>query len=345
MHRILIILFSLFFSSQAIGQDAVYSQFYHNPLFTNSALTGVFNGKARIGTSLRRQWFNIAPQASFNTKSLYGDLRFNILGDDYFSIGAIVLDDNAGINKIGNIYGHISLSYSKHLFHDKYSKKNQYLIFGVQMGFGKTYFSDGQFLFGTHFNKVTEQLDKNLSSGEISLVSRLFPNINSGLMWYFTGRKGSIYLGGNIQHLNRPNISLIEGSTSKLFMRYSIIIGGEILLDNGFSLLPTTFINLQGPFVQTMIGSNIRYEYHDSDNNAFRIGAWTRVSNEIDGISFTDIVFSTILEFNKLELGLSYDVSISDLNEINDYKGAFEISLVYIWGEIPVFHKVNCPRF
>ena len=345
MHRILILLFFLFTNLIVSGQDAIYSQFYHNPLSTNSALTGIFNGKARVGTSLRNQWFSITPNSSFNTKSIYGDLRFNVLGDDYFSVGAIILDDNAGINKVGNLYGHLSISYSKHLFHDKYSKKTQYLIFGLQVGFGKSYFNDGQFLFGTHFNKFTEKLDKNLLSGETQLVSRLYPNLNAGLMWYFTGRKGSFYLGGNIQHLNRPNISLVEGSTSKLFMRYSLIIGGEIGLDNGFSLLPATNINMQGPFIQTMLGSFVRYEYHKSDRNAFRIGVWTRIANELEGISFTDIVFSTILEFNKLELGLSYDVSISELNKINDFKGAFEISIVYVWGDTPTYQSVNCPRF
>lgn len=345
MHRILIILFFLFFNLIASGQDAIFSQFYHNPLSTNSALTGIFNGKARVGTSLRSQWYNITPNASFNTKSLYGDLRFNILGDDYFSVGAIIMDDNAGINNIGNLYGHLSLSYSKHLFSDKYSKKTQYLIFGFQVGFGKSYFSDGQFLFGTHFNKFTEKLDKNLNSGEMPLVSRLYPNLNAGLLWYITGRKGSIYLGGNMQHLNRPNVSLIKGGTSKLFMRYTINIGGEIVLENGFSLLPAFNINMQDPFVQTVLGSFIRYEYYKSDRNAFRIGAWTRISNELEGMSFTDIIFSTILEFNKFELGLSYDVSISEMNRINDYKGAFEISLIYIWGDIPVYQSVNCPRF
>ena len=81
-----IILF-LFSPLVSKGQDAIFSQFYHNPLTTNSALTGVFDGKYRFGSTLRSQWYNVAPQASYNTKSVFGDMRINVIGKDYFSIG------------------------------------------------------------------------------------------------------------------------------------------------------------------------------------------------------------------------------------------------------------------
>jgi len=346
MLKNIFIYFIFFFSSSIlIGQDNVFSQFYHSPLYTNSALTGAFKGKYRIGTIIRRQWSSIGPNISFNSKNIFGDLRINLSDQDYFSIGFIVNDDNAGLTKIGKFNGYLSLSYAKQLFENKYSGKKQYLVFGVQTGYGKTYFDDGNYLFGIQFDKVKELVNPNIPNNESPFGSQSYLDINSGLMWYISGRKNSFYVGINTSHLNSPNISLIENGSSKLFLRYSSIIGGEIFLDKGLSVLPSIFISSQGSYIQGIIGSSIRYEYYNLEENAFRFGLWTRATNSLVNTPFTDIIVSSIVEFNKLEIGFSYDISISNLHRINNYKGALEISIIYIWGNNPKRVPILCPRF
>ncbi len=344
MKRILVFIFILnavFLNSQ----DAVFSQFYHNPPTANPALTGVFNGKNRAGTILRNQWYSVVPNASLTTTNIFYDLRLNILNDDYLGIGAMVFDDRSGLAKIGKTHGYLNLSYSKHLTGDKYRGTDQYLVFGTQFGYGITYLDNSGFLFGSQFNKNTEVVDPDIISGENLLSSKLYPDINMGLMWYFTGKTSSYYVSGAISHLNRPDISLVDGSVDKLKMRYSGLVGGEFETGNGISLLPSLFFNMQGQIIQSIIGSNIRYEYFRDDKNAFRIGLWARLTNSLSGIEIPDLIFSSIIEINDLEIGLSYDITISNLNYINGYKGAFELSLIYVWGKSPDRNSLTCPRF
>jgi len=327
------------------GQDAVFSQFYHNPISTNSALTGVFNGKNRVGTIYRNQWYSVEPNASLTTTDLFYDSKINVLKNDFLGIGIMLFDDRAGLAEIAKTHGYLNLAYSKHLYNNKYRELNQYLVFGAQFGYGVTYLKSSGFLFGSQFDKLSETVDPSLPSGENLLTSKVYPDINTGLVWYYTSRKSTLYLGVAVSHLNRPDISLVDGSVDRLYMQYSGLIGGEFSLVDNLSVLPAIYFNAEGQVMQGVLGTNFRYEYYEKDKNAFRIGIWTRVTNTISGFSIPDIIFSTILEFNDIELGLSYDVTVSNLSAVNGYKGAFELSLIYIWGDNPEYHSLKCPRF
>lgn len=334
----------LIFSTSLIGQDALFSQFYHNPLHTNPAFTGIFNSKYRIGSSIRKQ-ANIYQGIAYNSKSIFADLRYNIVKKDYISIGFIMIDDHAGLQKIGKSNGYLSISYSKHLAHNKYSHTNQYLVLGIQTGFGKTYIGGDDFLFGIQFDKTSENVDPTIPNGENDYASILYPDINLGLMWYYSNRYNSVYVGFGLQHINSPNISYFPNSVDKLPTRTSMILGGEINIAKGLSLLPASYTNIQGANFQSLIGANFRYEYDNLEENAFRIGLWSRISNSIENITFSDLIISSIVEFNRIEIGFSYDITMSNLNLINDRKGAFEISLIYTWGENPKYNPINCPKF
>ncbi len=344
MKKIFLFIF-IFNAFSGKSQDAVFSQYYHNPPTTNPALTGVFNGQNRVGTSIRTQWYSVVPNASLTTTDIFYDLRMNIINDDYLGLGVMLLDDRTGVAQIGKAHGYLNLSYSKHLTYNKYNETNQYLVFGTQAGYGLTYLDNSGFLFGSQFNKNTEIVEPSIPSGENLLNSKFYPDINIGLLWYVSGRENNFYLGGAISHINRPDISLISGNSDRLAMKYSGLMGGEFTMRKGISILPSIFFNMQGSIVQSMVGSNIRLGDTKDDDNAYRIGFWARLTNSVSGIEMPDIIFSSILEFNRIELGLSYDVNVSGLSKITGYKGAFELSLLYVWGENPNRFSVECPRF
>ena len=314
------------------GQNAVFSQFYNNPLSTNPALTGVFKGSNRIGTTIRNQWYSIVPNASLVTSTIFFDHKSKILNGDYLGIGAMVADDRSGLAKIEQTQGYLSLSYSKHLYAEKYRGINQYLVFGAQFGYGISYLHYSGFLFGSQFNRNTELVDPGIDSGENLLDSKLYPDINMGLMWYYTDSENSYYLSGSISHLNRPDISLVQGIDDKMKMKYSGLLGAKFLLEKGLILSPALFFNMQGNIIQSIAGTKIRFTYSNYDDTAFEVGLWARVTNSISGFELPDIIFSSSYQINHLEFGLSYDITISNLNHLNGYKGAFELSMVYIFG-------------
>lgn len=125
----------------------------------------------------------------------------------------------------------------------------------------------------------------------------------------------------------------------------TFFLGGQINIDEGLSILPALYANTQNHSFQTIVGANFRYEYYNLEENAFRIGLWARVANTIEGYEISDLIVSSILEFNRIEIGLSYDISISNIYKINDHKGAFELSLMYTWGKNPKHTPINCPKF
>ncbi len=342
MRKLIIIL--LFFNAIYVkGQDVVFSQFYNTPLFTNSAFTGLFEERMRVGTSLRTQWYNIGN--SFNTFSVFGDMRFNAFGNDYFSVGATLLNDNTGNGNLHYSYGQFSLSYSKNLHVSKYTRKSHYILLGTQAGYGNRYFGKNPFSFGSQFDKTKQEFDPNIPNGENLISGKVHFNINLGLAYYFASKSGAFYAGMNVEHINKPDISLVKDTNYKLNMKLSGVIGGDISINNYLGILPAFYINKQGAHTQFLLGSHVRYEYYIRDNNAFRVGGWLRFNNSIHSLELGSVVISSILELDNVTVGLSYDFSVSSIRQINYYHNAFELSAMYKWGQSPVDKSIHCPRF
>jgi hypothetical protein len=69
------------------------------------------------------------------------------------------------------------------------------------------------------------------------------------------------------------------------------------------------------------------------------------VSNELEsGMAMDAVIISAILEMERWNLGVSYDVTTSTLSRANNSRGAFEVSLIYTHPEKSRY-KVNCPNF
>ncbi len=326
------------------AQDVIFSQFYNTPHITNGAFTGLFGNKYRVGTNLKSQWYNIQ-NPGFNTISVFGDMRFSAFKNDYFSAGITLLNDNTGVGNLNYSYGQLSFSYFKNLHISRYSERTHYLLLGTQIGYGNRYFGKNNFLFGIQFDKDKQVYDPDIPNGENLLNSKSYLNMNLGLAYYFTDKRGSFYVGMNVAHVNSPDISLLQNVSYKLRPRFSGILGGDLNLNKGFALLPALFFNLQGAHKHFLLGSHLRYEYHERDNNAFRIGGWFRLSDSVDSFEVSGIVLSSVLEFNHLNIGLSYDFSTSSIRKIEHYNNSFELSVIYKWGEIPIRHVISCPRF
>jgi hypothetical protein len=129
-----------------------------------------------------------------------------------------------------------------------------------------------------------------------------------------------------------------------LHMRITGHAGAEIPLNRELSLLPAILVMSQGPSFQTNFGANFRYSNHDWREVAIRVGLWSRISKTVDGGHADALIVSTILEMERINLGLSYDVNTSSLKTASQSRGSFEISLIYVHPS-KTKYKVNCPKF
>lgn len=340
-----IIIFTCFFYSDLISQDVLFSQHFNNLLCNNAAFTGVFNGKYRAGAAYRNQYFGISPDSRFTLKDVFFDARINTFKHDYFSAGLIATDEDYGTARLGKTTAYLSLSYSKVLNSDKYRSKTQVLVIGTQIGYGKIYPDDGDYLFGIQFDKTTQELDRNIQSGESLTGSKSFPDINLGMMYFQTNHNNSFFLGISGSHINRPDISLILRSSKRMHMRISALTGGQINLSGPLQLLPSATVNIQSGIFSVNAGSQIQITYNSMESNAMRFGLFTRGTNSLDIFVVSDLIFTSSVEFNKLTIGLSYDVNISSIRKITGMNGSFELTGIYIWGDNPVRKPLICPSF
>ncbi|MCF8237649.1 MAG: PorP/SprF family type IX secretion system membrane protein [Saprospiraceae bacterium] len=348
MRLIILAVFSFLFLSMPLqAQDPHFSQFYNAALQINPAMTGIFNGQFRVAANYRNQWSSILGTDAFQTIAVAGDMRYRVFQDDYLTFGVAVLQDQAGAGQLRQTRGGLNLGFMKQLAGGKYRTNDQYLSFGLQAGFGQYSLDYGNFWFSNQYNGGTETVDPTLPSNElIGDKTNIFLDISAGLLYYaLFDDDASIYGGGAIAHANRPNISFQENGDESLYSKYIIHAGGQVPFNPNFSMLPGAMFAFQGPSQETVFGTNFRYTNHDRYEVAIRAGVWARLANKLDqGVNLDALIYSFILEVERWNLGISYDVNHSSLKKASQSRGGVEISLIY---EHPYEsrYRVNCPQF
>lgn len=353
MKKALPILLSMIFFITIVdvlqAQDPVFSQFYTSPLQTNPALTGVYDGKFRVHLNYKQQWNSILDTRPFKTMAFGYDMRHPVGRDDFFSWGVTALRDEAGEGNFTKNIGGLNLSYMKALGGGGYRRADQYLIGGFQVAYGQFSLDPDRLWFSSQFNTGTEVIDPSLDpnvNGMINDSSDPYLDMSAGLMWYSVFDKNmSMYFGGALFHANAPKYTFLNADgKEQIDTRWMAQFGGELPLNHQLSVLPGVIVTGQGPSLLSIFGLNFRYTNRDWRELAIRAGAWGHVSkDEIDNFSVPTITFTAILEVERLNIGLSYDVNANKLSEPTNSRGGFELSLIYIHPGSRK-EKVNCPK-
>jgi len=332
---------------QLQAQDPQFSQFYVSPLQLNPAMTGVFEGSYRVAVNYREQYNSILSSHPFRTIAASFDMRKRVVKNDYFSFGVALLSDQAGSSLFNQYRGNLSVSFMKQLGGSKYSSEAQYLVVGAQFGAGQNRLDPGKLWFSAQYDEFNVNVNQSLDNQEANLTnsSNIFLDFNAGLMWYARmSENKSIYFGGALNHLNPADVSLFDNQKETLHTRWVVHGGAELPFSRELSILPAILLTSQGSSFQTNFGANFRYSNHDWREVAIRAGLWTRISKKVGGSHVDAIIFSTILEMERINLGFSYDVNSSSLKDASQSRGAFEVSLIYIH-PTKERYKVNCPKF
>ncbi|MEL6667499.1 MAG: PorP/SprF family type IX secretion system membrane protein [Bacteroidota bacterium] len=336
------------------AQDARFAQFYANPLHTNPAMAGVFEGELRFTANYRVLYSSILGTDAFRTVSAGIDIRRPAGRGNFVGIGAQLLQDVAGETNFSRTQGIISGSFQKILGSSGRGRRatSHYLVGGGSLGFGQRGFDIEKLWFSSQFfvdpGTSEAYIDRGLD-GEPGFVggnSGLYLDFSAGLLWYGVfGENKSMYAGAAIHHLNEPDISVIEGGTDQLYRKIVGHIGGEFPFGrSGFSLLPAAQVMSQGPAFSAMAGGNLRYTQREWREVALRIGAWAHFSNRLDATSADAVIISAVLELESLQFGVSYDLTLNELNLSNNGRGAFELSMIYV-KPAKYRGRVDCPKF
>lgn len=344
-------LFGLFaFSADA--QDIHFSQFYNSPLNLNPAMTGVMNGNIRLVGNYRNQWASVLRSNAFKTYAFSYDQKIPVGRYDYLGFGIGLLGDKAGALSFANTQAKAAFSYSKRM--GGYRNRSHYLVIGAEAGVVQRSIDFTAALYGSQFDGDLGTADPSQPSGEnFSTDNRVFMDIGVGLMWFsILDEKNSFFAGVSMTHLNSPEVtfrdSVAFGGSENLtiYPKYTFHAGGEFMLTDRVGIVPNIVTFFQGPSMEINPGVAAKFLFGSRRNyQAFQIGAWYRLTNRYDSAIYSDaFILETEFEYENINIGLSYDINVSDLTAASNGNGGFEVSLIYqIKGAEN--RGVYCPNF
>jgi len=325
----------LVFVSVVVGlaQDPQFSQYYQAPLYMNPGFTGITQ-QQRLVANNRIQWPNL-PQA-FTTYAASYDIWVDELKSGF---GLLATTDKMGSAGWRTTTANLLYSYKV-----KISDK---VVFspGLSFGYGFNGLDRTKLRMGDGLEYNGVSLDPELNK----LGNQQYFDFGSGFLVYTK----DFWLGAAFNHMNSPNISLLN-STSRLPMKMTIQGGARISLHGGprtiekVSYLTPSFIyRMQGPITQMDVGMN----YHI---DPISIGVWYRgkpfQKNVIGTVNQDALIFTMGLYMKNFTIGYSYDFTISGLSTTSG--GAHEISIMYEFVAKPLHRGVKkrnrlipCPTF
>ncbi|MCX6166708.1 MAG: PorP/SprF family type IX secretion system membrane protein [Sphingobacteriales bacterium] len=315
-------------SLTVFGQDPHFSQFFTAPHAINPANTGTSQGAWRVLTNVRQQWANSGTR--FNSYSLTSDVK--LLGsapqENTLALGLSFLADRTMNGAFSSTYTSTSLAY--HVQVNTYQR----LGMGLQASYGTRQLDFSRLTFGEQF--VGENFDTSLPSGETSLSAlKPFISLSAGLFYNFQTDELDLDMGAALFHLNKPKQSFISNSEQLLPAKQSVHLSATYGPSAQLSYHMSAIYQKQSNQQYFSVGGAAGIQLANSDNNRMLwAGMWYRNNDAI-------YPYLGILNGN-MQLGISYDLSVSKQVQNSSLPGSFELSLIFRQSS-KRFQSIVCP--
>lgn len=309
------------------SQDVRFSQFYHAPFTVNPAQTGNFKGITRFSGIVRQQWASVADPYTSTNLSADGKPfhRLNKL-----AIGLSFLYDRAGDAPLTQLKIELSAAYRFKLTTDSLHS----ISIGLQSGIQRRQLNTS--------NLVFQQSQDNGRSLENINATQNNVGVHTGIQYeFYRTTRLNADVGIGLFNLTQPKRNFLDQTDENLNIRHTFHLNLSYPIVGYWDIIPGMLYSSQGPHQEFLLGSNIRYWLNTKSwvNKSVSFGAWNRFNDAIK-------LFLGV-NWKNWQGGISYDINYSNLNESSNYRGAWEISLIYIINsKKPVrrFFK-SCPDF
>ena len=302
----------------AHAQDPIFTQSNYIQETLNPAFSG-FEDSDRIaaGVLSRTQWPNL--DLRVDTQYAYVNKSFDYGPSLGFGIGLNFLRQHETFNKYN--YYQLNINYAHRV------NLNNRWVFrpAIEVGLG---FKD------IGFNNLTLADQININTGVINPVSVdplsntvdnvFFGDITGGFLFERTEFNGITYwFGASAKHLNRPNISFVDGEKLPLDIFFSAHGNFRFPFLRENAIMMTANYMQQGVYNRLDIGALFML-------NPFLIGitaATNPAKNANNSHLLTSINGFVGLEYETFRFGFSYDANTTKIGRTN---GVYEISVTYL---------------
>ncbi len=335
------ILFLFFYCFRCIAgaQDFTFSQFYEQPLLRNPALAGLFNGDLRVSMAYRDQWSSVT--VPFRTTSLGIEHKLPIgKNNNFITIGSQMSVDVAGDIKLKRTQLFPVLNFHKSLN----DERDTYLSLAFMGGPVSSQFDITQLKMGDQYRSGSYSAS-NPTAQPISNAAYSYWDLSTGLCFSTVlNSQTKFYMAVGLSHFTKPVIRSVTtteanflapkftfnmGTNGKVGERGHLIAFADYYSQNGNHQL------LGG----LLYGLEIN-EYDNEDPALFYVGSFLR---------WGDALIPVVkMDFHHMSIGISYDVNISKLNVVSNWRGGIELTVAYR-GFLKIrnstLDRVRCVRF
>lgn len=308
-----------------LAQDIHWTQFNNNPIFLNPASAGNFNEDLRLTANYRTQWRSVS--IPFQTTAIAADTKYK-----QFGLALNYFHDQVGDGKFQTNEMQISVCRPYQI------SKSQQLRGAIQLGFNQRQLNSNAFYFDAQYNGYI--FDPTAPTNEtFQTASMIKPMLGFGLIHqYQINPKINIQSGLGMFNLTRPNQSFFVDNTQR-DIRLNLFSLLRYNYTNELSFEPSFQLQFQGPYKELTIGGTSTYLFSKKDNIFLSGGLWWRTKDAF------------CLQFGMargpLYCGVSYDFNYSSLVPASRGRGAFELSLRYVFSKFrpaPIQYRI-CPDF
>ena len=316
-------------------QDIHYSQFQASPLNLNPSLTGFFNGDYRLVLNHRNQWKSVTEPYNTFSGSFDMVLNGNSPARNRYSAGILINSDKAGDSELGLLQTALSFGVLRAIGDDSI----HFVSFGLQAGYVVRSINYSRLTFDEQYNG--DVFDPSTGNTEnFAGDNHGYTDIGAGIAWMVRASdKFKAGAGFSVQHINRPQDSFYD-EDPKLFPHLQADVKADFSITEKLDLLPSVIYMNQGSFNELTGGTSLRIKINEKPGKtyAFYVGGWYRQGDAA--------IASAGLDYNNLNVGVSYDFNTSELERASDGKGGYELSLIYIIKKVkPLGIKPPCPLY
>ena len=339
------------------AQDLHFSQYYASPLTLNPALTGKFDGFARVDGIYRGQYYGLSQTGSiFRTPAISAD--FSLLKDKWMEgnalgVGVSVVNDqqtstatdgSGGVGKINTTSISLNLAYTIQLmrthpmqlsigFEPSVTMKN----IGGTYEYPQAFNSQLIYQTGSPYNESFTQPKRTYFNFAYGLF---FNHKPIEMLTYF--------LGFAMNNVTRPQTDFIatNNSIGQLNFLYILHGGLEIKVANKWTIIPGFLYQSEAKANEANAGITAGYDVLDRDDkNGVRqkatvfFGLWNRMGNDVgSAFQYRNITPKIGLNYKSFRVDFAYDISVGNIaSDAKPVPGiyrpqAYELAVSYIFG-------------
>lgn len=329
------------------AQDLHFTLYDMSPLTLNPAMTGAFEGTARITGIYRDQWSSVLDN-QFTTPSVGIDAPIirGFRDGDWVGVGGVLTSDNVGESDLQT--GENLLSVAYHFALDKDGANM--LTLGVQGGNVSRQIDPGA--NGLVF---ADELPEDVGGGGLgpgkggdrtANDQTNYLDFNVGLLLKSRLQGGdAVEVGLAFNHITTPEYSFItqggSGTDNNAQQRpMTIMAHGRYQrpLTEKLAVAPSFLFQTTAGTSEIILQAMADYQLNDQFQLHFGPGYRFGDSGQILlGLTYDD----------NLRVGMSYDLNLSTVTDISNYRGGFELAASYIikiFKDPDVKPAILCPR-